>query len=74
MTKKELIDKLKELGVHEQWEKNVRMDAIDAQIPFDSRCSHLLNEDLDWEDFLICSFPWKFTDEGEDFWDKISKR
>lgn len=55
MTKKELIDKLKELGVYDQWKKNVRIDALDAQIPFYSRCYHLLNEGLDWADFLVYS-------------------
>ncbi len=74
MTKKELIDKLKELGVYEQWKKNVRIDALDAQIPFYSRCYHLLNEGLEWNDFLVYSFPWKFTDEGHEFWNEISKK
>ena len=74
MTKQELIDKLKELGVYEQWKRNVRIDALDAKTPFYSRCYHLLNEGLDWADFLAYSFPWKSTDEGHEFWDKISKK
>lgn len=74
MTKKELIDKLRELGVYYQWERYVKMDAISAGIPFIRRCNHLLGCDFDWEDFLSCSFPWNNTYEGWDFWNGISKR
>ena len=73
MTKQELIDKLKELGVYDQWERCVRMDAISNGIPFISRCNHLLGCDSDWEYFIFASFPWVFTDEGWDFWNGISK-
>ena len=73
MTKQELIDKLKELGVYDQWERYVRMNAISTGIPFISRCNHLLGCDFDWEDFIFVSFPWGFTDEGWDFWNCISK-
>lgn len=74
MTEQELIDKLKELGVYEQWERYVRMDAISAGIPFIPRCNHLLGCDFDWEDFLSRSFTWSNTYEGFEFWDGVSKR
>ena len=74
MTKQELINKLKELGVYLQWEHYVIEDAKEAGIPIFSRIHYLLNNGFDWEDFIVYSFPWKFTDEGEDFWDEISKK
>ena len=74
MTKKELINKLKELGVYEQWERCVMMDAICAGMRFTTRCNHLLGCDFDWEDFIVVSFTCQFTDEGLEFWNKISKK
>ena len=74
MTKQELIDKLKELGVYLQWQHYVIGDAKEAGVPIFSRIHYLLNNDFDWEDFLICSFPWNNTCEGFEFWYGVSKR
>ena len=73
MTKQELIDKLKELGVYRQWAMNVKND-VKYYMKFNVRIKHLLTESYPFKTLIIRSFPWKFTHEGESFWKEISKK
>ncbi len=74
MTKQELINKLKELGVYEQWELNVKNDCVELNYLIQSRFNYLLNSNFRFDDFIIYSFFWNDTDEGWAFWNEISKR
>ena len=64
---KTLFDaKLIELGVKEKWDAN--FEAQEKDWPLDP-----LEETNCFMDFIVRSFEWEKTTEGEEFWSEISK-
>ena len=68
MKKNEKIKKLKSLGVYEKWNENV------LNLRYKTDAKRLLNDKthVDWEDFILSSFICSYSNEGFDFWNKIS--
>lgn len=64
--KTEYIDKLKSLGIYDQWLANVK--AVHGT----KSCRPELMKD--WYEFINWSFTWEETPEEHSFWKKIAER
>lgn len=71
--KKEFKDKLVKLGVYRRWRKNFIDYCNSKYVDTDIRLQSL-NEEVVFCNFIGCSFFWKNTPEGHDFWRQVSER
>lgn len=69
MNRDEKIARLKNMGIYEKWENNI-IAAGRARNAIEG----LLNHECSWNNFIACSFKWKQTLEGFDFWEEVSNK
>lgn len=65
----ERIAKLKELGIYEQWEKNLEGPSGNGN--FKANRDYLLGALKKTSDTIQCSFMFELTPEGVSFWKTI---
>lgn len=66
---KEKIAKLKELGIYEQWEKNLKDQSSNGN--FKANRDYLLGALKKTSDVIACAFMFRGTPEGYDFWKSV---
>lgn len=67
----ERIAKLKELGIYEQWEKNVEEAYKHGEYSLKEIRNYLLGALKKTSDTIQCSFMFERTPEGVSFWETI---
>lgn len=65
----EKIAKLKELGIYEQWEKNLKDQSGKGM--FEVNRDYLLGALKKTSDVISCAFVFRGTPEGYDFWKDV---
>lgn len=65
----EKIAKLKELGIYEQWEKNLEDQSSNGNFKADR--DYLLGALKKTSDVIACAFVFELTPEGVSFWKTI---
>ena len=66
--KEEFDQKLKKLGVKKKFVKNLKIQGVYREPYIDH-----INNEPDFEQFVLAAFIWGGTPEGYDFWDKIAR-
>jgi len=72
MTKKELFKKLDELGVKEQFIKNLARTCNDDKQDITTYYKHISKSTF--EDCILSAFDWSNSSQGLTFWNNISKK
>lgn len=65
----EKIARLKELGIYERWEKNLKDQSGNGN--FKANRDYLLGDLKETSDVIACAFVFMGTPEGYDFWKDI---
>ena len=65
----EKIAKLKELGIYERWEKNLKDQSSNEN--FKANRDHLLGSLKRTSDVIACAFMFRGTPEGHSFWKSV---
>ena len=65
----EKIAKLKEQGIYERWEKNLKGQSSNES--FKANRDYLLGSLIKTSDVIACAFIFRVTPEGHNFWKSV---